>query len=61
MGKHIATKEGLQELLRRYQEAGADVMWLNTIQFCIIENLAMDEVIYKKSPTKLRKLWEGLQ
>jgi hypothetical protein len=59
--KHIETKKGLKELLRRYEEAGADEYWLMTIRGCIEEDLAMDEIDYENTPKELRKLWRGLK
>lgn len=59
--KHIETKKGLKELLRRYEESGADEYWLMTIRGCIEEDLAMDETDYENTPKELRKLWRGLK
>lgn len=59
--KHIETKKGLQELLRRYKEAGETGYWIKTIEECIEEELAMDEVDYENTPKELRPLWRGLK
>ena len=59
--KHIETKTGLQKLLERYKKANAPQYWLNVIQGCINEGLAMDEVDYENTPKELKKLWEGLR
>lgn len=59
--KRIETLKGLKELLRRYQEANADIEWINTIKGCIEEDLPMDETDYENTPLELRKLWKGLK
>lgn len=59
--KHIETTKGLNELLKRYLEAGADEYWIKTIKGCIKEGLAMDETDYENTPKELRKLWKGLK
>lgn len=61
LSKHIQTKKGLQELLRRYENAGAEQYWLDVIKGCIKDNLAMDEIDYDNTSTELRKLWRGLE
>ena len=61
MEKRIETNKGLKELLKRYEEANADVEWLNTIKGCINEGLAMDEIDYENTPKKLKPLWRGLK
>lgn len=61
MQKHIETKRGLQELLRRYKEANASGYWIQVIEGCIKEGLAMDETDYANTPNLLRKLWRGLR
>lgn len=77
MAKHIATKKGLQTLLKRYQEAGVtdqtkdatnsyQAYWITTIQGCIDslktpEPIAMDETDYENTPAELRPLWRGLK
>ena len=70
--KHIETKTGLKTLLKRYVDAGVtdqtkdasnsyEAHWLTTIQGCIDEGLAMDEVDYENTPASLRPLWRGLK
>ena len=59
--KRIETLKGLKELLRRYQEANADIEWINTIKECIEQELPMDEMDYENTPLELRKLWKGLK
>lgn len=59
--KRIETKKGLETLLKRYQEANADKVWILTIKGCIEEGLPMDEVDYENTPEELRKLWRGLK
>ena len=59
--KRIETQKGLKELLRRYQEANADIEWINTIKECIEQELPMDEMDYENTPLELRKLWKGLK
>ena len=61
MEKRIQTTKGLKELLKRYEEANADVEWLNTINGCIEEGLAMDEIDYTNTPKELKPLWKGLK
>ena len=61
MKKRIETTKGLKELLKRYEEAKADVEWLNIIKGCIEEGLAMDEVDYENTPKELKPLWRGLK
>lgn len=59
--KTIRTKAGLKELLKRYIKAKADQEWLLTIQGCIAEGLAMDQVDYQNTPKELKPLWQGLK
>jgi hypothetical protein len=58
---HIKTKKGLQELLRRYEEAKAPEEDKKVIEGCIKEGLAMDETDFENAEPRLRKLWKGLQ
>lgn len=57
----IETQRGLQQLLKRYLEAGADEYWVRVINGCINEHLAMDEDDYDNTPKELKKLWKGLK
>lgn len=57
----IETRQGLKELLKRYEEAGANNYWLECIRGCLFYNLAMDELDYENTPKELRKLWKGLK
>ena len=57
----IRTKKGLEELLKRYQEAGAAKEEIETIKGCIAEGYAMDEVDFENAEPKLRRLWKGLK
>jgi hypothetical protein len=59
--RRIETKKGLQELLRRYKEVNASGYWIQVIEGCIKDGLAMDETDYENTPNSLRKLWRGLQ
>ena len=69
--KCIKSKADLQELLRRYREAGVDDntkdidgdkgFFITTIMGCIENDYAMDEVDYTNTPFELRKLWKGLK
>ena len=59
--KHIETKRGLQILLKRYKEANAPQYWMDVIEDCIKEDLAMDEVDYENTPEELKPLWKGLK
>jgi len=60
MSKHIETKEGLKELLKRYEEHNAPEYWVIVVKQCIEQNLAMDETDYNLTSRNLRKLWRGL-
>lgn len=59
--KHIETKRGLQILLKRYKEANAPQYWIDVIEGCIKEDLAMDEIDYENTPEELKPLWKGLK
>ena len=59
--KRIETKSGLNELLKRYTAAGADLELIKTVEGCIKEGLAMDELDYENTPKNLKKLWAGLR
>jgi hypothetical protein len=67
MARHIESKKGLRELLKRMEnEKGTSKIpdyenWIKVIEGCIEENLAMDEVDYENFPPQLRKLWRGLK
>lgn len=71
MARHIETKKGLQILLKRYLDhgvtdktpaaAGYPGQWISTIQGCIEQGLAMDEVDYENTPKSLKPLWAGLR
>ena len=58
--KNIATKKGLETLLKRYRDAGVTGYWIQVIEGCIKEGLAVDETDYANTPNSLRKLWRGL-
>jgi len=60
MSKHIKTKKGLEELLKRYEQHNAPEIWIIVIKKCIEQNISMDEVDYKLSSRNLKKLWKGL-
>lgn len=60
MQKHIATKKGLETLLKRYKDAGVTGYWIQVIEGCIKDGLAMDETDYENTPQELKKLWVGL-
>lgn len=64
----IATKAGLQELLKRYKESGLSLddcgikdYWVIVIEESIEQGLPMDEMDYENTPKELRKLWRGLK
>ena len=69
--RSIKSKAGLEELLKRYREAGVDDntkdidgdkgFFITTIMGCIENGYAMDEVDYTNTPFELRKLWKGLK
>ena len=69
--KCIKSKAGLEELLKRYRDAGVDDntkdidgdkgFFITTIMGCIENGYAMDEVDYIHTPFELRKLWKGLK
>lgn len=64
--KRIESKEGLEELLKRYKKAGVKDSkngdcWIKTIKGCIKDNLAMDETDYNNTSEDLKKLWKGLK
>lgn len=61
MSKHIKTKEGLQELLKRYKEHNASNNWINVINYCIEQNVYLDNFDYRITPFRLRRLWKGLK
>lgn len=72
----IATKKGLKELKKRFQEVEPQKLeganegtnyeryasyWIQTIDGCIKDGLAMDEIDYENTPKVWRKLWRGLR
>lgn len=65
--KHIETKKGLQTLKERYLKSGLSTIdkdgtdWIQVIEGCIEEDLAMDETDYSNTSKDLRKLWKGLK
>jgi hypothetical protein len=65
--RHIETKKGLKTLLERMEDLkGASKFedyeyWKLTVEGCIKENLAMDEVDYDNAPDWFRPLWRGLK
>lgn len=72
MARHIETKKGLETLLARYKAAGVtnqtkdatnsyEACWIATIEGCLEEGLAMDEVDYENTPDELKPLWRGLK
>lgn len=67
MAKHIESKTGLKELLKRMEDTkGASKnkdydYWHTCVAQCIEEGLAMDETDYENAPEWFRKLWKGLK
>ena len=59
--KHIETKRGLEKLLNKYKEAKAPQYWIDVIEGCIKDGLAMDETDYENTPKELKPLWKGLK
>lgn len=69
--KCIKSKAGLEELLKRYREAGVDDntkdingdkgFFITTILGCINKGYSLDEIDYTKTPFELRPLWKGLK